>query len=209
MDIYLVRHGETDGNKAGRLQGHCDLPLNEYGIKLAEETAKGLADVEFGAAFSSPLCRAVKTAQIILGGRETPLYLDDRLKEIGFGPMEGTDYVRAKQDPGHPLHRFFCAPSEYVPPAGGESFQQLYSRTAEFLRDRILPLEGKFQAVLIVGHGAMNRSILNPLAGVKLADFWRIPMPNCAVSVLSLNGGKLDIQEECRVYYKGAVRERP
>lgn len=209
MKIYLVRHGETDWNKVGKLQGQCDVPLNKYGISLAEKTAEGLAGVPFDAAFSSPLCRAADTARIILGKRNTPLCMDDRLKEIGFGVMEATDYILAKQDKEHPIYKFFKTPSDYQPPEGGESFEQLYARSAEFLREIILPLEGKLETVLIVGHGAMNRSLLNPLAGVPLEDFWRIGMPNCAVSLLSLENGRYTILEESRVYYEGAVRPRP
>ena len=209
MKIYLVRHGETDWNKMGRLQGQCDVQLNEYGISLAEKTADGLAGVPFDAAFSSPLCRAAETARIILGKRNTPLYLDDRLKEIGFGVMEAADYNLARQNKEHPVYKFFQTPVDYQPPEGGESFEQLYARSAEFLREKILPLEGKLETVLIVGHGAMNRSILNPLAGVPLEDFWRIAMPNCAVSLLSLESGRFIILEESRVYYDGAVRPRP
>lgn len=209
MKIYLVRHGETDWNKEGKLQGQCDVPLNKYGISLAEKTAEGLADVPFDAAFSSPLCRAEETAKIILGKRNTPLYLDDRLKEIGFGVMEAADYTQAKQDKGHPIYKFFKAPADYRPPERGESFQQLYDRSEEFLRKKILPLEGKLETVLIIGHGALNRSILNPLAGVPLEDFWQIGMPNCSVSLLSLEGGIFTILEEGRVYYEGAVRPRP
>ena len=209
MKIYRVRHGETDWNKAGKLQGQSDVPLNEYGIRLARETAAGLAEVPFEAVFSSPLGRAVETARVIVGERQIPLYLDDRLKEIGFGGMEATDYREAKRDAANPMHNFFCAPAEYIPPERAESFQQLYSRSAEFLQEQILPLEGKYETVLIVGHGAMNRSILNPLAGVPLENFWRIGMPNCAVSLLALNNGKLSIVEESRVYYEGVTGERP
>ena len=209
MKIYLVRHGETDWNKMGRLQGQCDVQLNEYGISLAEKTADGLAGVPFDAAFSSPLCRAAETARIILGKRNTPLYLDDRLKEIGFGVMEAADYNLSRQNKEHPVYKFFQTPVDYQPPEGGESFEQLYARSAEFLREKILPLEGKLETVLIVGHGAMNRSILNPLAGVPLEDFWRIAMPNCAVSLLSLESGRFIILEESRVFYDGAVRPRP
>ena len=209
MKIYLVRHGETDWNKMGRLQGQCDVQLNEYGISLAEKTADGLAGVPFDAAFSSPLCRAAETARIILGKRNTPLYLDDRLKEIGFGVMEAADYNLARQNKEHPVYKFFKTPADYQPPEGGESFERLYARSAEFLREKILPLEGKLETVLIVGHGAMNRSILNPLAGVPLEDFWRIAMPNCAVSLLSLESGRFIILEESRVFYDGAVRPRP
>ena len=74
MRLYIVRHGETDWNKARKIQGQSDIPLNEFGRHLARETAKGLADVHFDLCFTSPLSRAKETAQIILDGRD---YLDE------------------------------------------------------------------------------------------------------------------------------------
>ena len=62
MKVYLMRHGETDWNKARRLQGQSDIALNEFGIELAVKTAEGLKDVVFDAAFSSPLQRAITYA---------------------------------------------------------------------------------------------------------------------------------------------------
>ena len=64
MKIYLMRHGETEYNRVGRLQGQSDIPLNEFGIQLAEKTAEGLKSVSFDAVFSSPLQRALETARI-------------------------------------------------------------------------------------------------------------------------------------------------
>lgn len=201
MKIYLVRHSETDWNKIGRLQGQSDVPLNEHGIRLARETAAALKSVPFEAAFSSPLGRAMETARIIMGDRNIPLQTDDRLMEMNFGVMEKMDFVTAKKDAAHPMYNFFFAPAAYIPPEKAESFQQLYDRSGEFLREQILSLEGKYETVLITGHGAMNRSIVNPLAGVPLEDFWRIHLPNCAVSLLSLEDGNLTVLEESRVYY--------
>ena len=66
IKIYAVRHGETDGNKRGILQGWTDEPLNNKGRELAKITAEGLADVKFDKAYSSPLMRAYETAEIIL-----------------------------------------------------------------------------------------------------------------------------------------------
>ena len=85
MVLYVVRHGETDWNKVKRVQGHTDIPLNEYGRHLARETAKGLKETRIDLAITSPLIRAKETAQIILGTRQIPLLEDPRIKEIGFG----------------------------------------------------------------------------------------------------------------------------
>lgn len=209
MLIYLMRHGETDWNKARRLQGQSDIPLNEYGIALAVKTAEALAEVSFDMAFCSPLARAEETARIILGERETPLYPDMRLKEINFGIHEGVCFDAAKQDLEDPLHDFFCEPDRYVPPEGAESFGQVMKRGRSFLQEKILPLEGNCEKVLIVAHGAFNRSLLNSIMGRPLKDFWRIALPNCAVSVLSLEDGLFQVMEESKVYYGDPVNGRP
>ena len=82
MKIYLIRHGETDWNLEQRLQGAMDIPLNENGIELARETARGLRDVPFDVIYTSPLRRARQTAEIIRGDREIPLIEEPRIREI-------------------------------------------------------------------------------------------------------------------------------
>lgn len=209
MLIYLMRHGETDFNKEGRLQGHSDIPLNAFGMELAEKTAEGLKDIDFDAAFSSPLKRAFVTAQIVLGDREVPLVTDERLEELNFGKSEGQAFAPMKQNPEHPFYNFLRKPECYVPTDGGETIGQAKERAQAFLQERILPLEGRCRNVLIVAHGALNRCILNSIAGIQDKDFWRIGLPNCAVSVLSLENGRFRILEESRVYYDTPVNGRP
>lgn len=209
MLIYLMRHGETDWNKERRLQGQSDIPLNAYGIELAVKTAEALAEVSFDRAFCSPLGRAEETARIILGDRKTPLYTDARLKEINFGIHEGVCFDAAKQNPEDPLHDFFCEPDQYVPPEGAESFAQVMERGHSFLQEKVLPLEGDCESVLVVAHGAFNRSLLSLVMGLPLKDFWRIALPNCAVSILSLEEGRLKVVEEGKVYYGKPVNGRP
>lgn len=209
MLIYLMRHGETDWNKARRLQGQSDIPLNEYGIELAVKTAEALANVPFDMAFCSPLGRAEETARIILGERKTPLHTDMRLKEINFGTNEGICFDAAKQNPEDPLHDFFCRPESYLPPEGAESFTQVAERGRSFLQEKILPLEDNCEALLIVAHGAFNRSLLNSIMGTPIKDFWQISLPNCAVSILSLEDGKFKVLEESKVYYGNPVNGRP
>jgi probable phosphoglycerate mutase len=135
--------------------------------------------------------------------------VDERLKEIGFGEFEGACFDRAKEDPQDPLHDFFRRPNQYIPPAGAESFDQVRSRGFEFFREKILPLEGSCRNVLIVAHGAFNRTMINSIAGIPPEEFWRIGLPNCAVSILSLEQGSLSVREESRIYYADPVNERP
>lgn len=209
MLIYLMRHGETDWNKERRLQGQSDIPLNEYGIELAVKTAEGLKDVAFDRAFSSPLKRALVTAETVIGERGVTVETDERLKEINFGPSEGECFDLAKKNPNHPLHNFFCNPGSFAPADGAEAFSRARARAEEFLREKVLPLEGRCENVLLVAHGALNRCILNSIAGIPDRNFWQIDLPNCAVSILSLENGRLRILEESKVYYGVPVNGRP
>ena len=89
MMLYIVRHGETDWNREHKVQGRTDIPLNDYGRRLARETAEGMKDIPIDLCFTSPLLRAKETAQIILEGRNVPLCDEERIQEISFGRYEG------------------------------------------------------------------------------------------------------------------------
>lgn len=201
MLIYLVRHGETDYNRAAKLQGWSDIELNEYGIELAVKTAEGLKDIDFGEVFSSPFKRSYVTAEKIVGNRNLVIQTDDRLKEINLGPNEGDSYNEARQDESHPLHNFFRKPEDYSPVEGAESIDDVQKRALDFLKERIFPLEEKRKNVLIVAHGALNRCILNSILQISNKNFWKINLPNCAVSILSLENGKLKVIERGKVFY--------
>ena len=105
MKLLLTRHGQTDWNVAGKIQGVTDIELNETGVKQAETTREkllnetGIKQAEatrekllnqnIDVIISSPLKRAKKTAEIIKGERDIPLIIDDGLKERCFGKFEG------------------------------------------------------------------------------------------------------------------------
>jgi len=83
MTIYIVRHGETDLNSKGVMQGQIDEPLNNVGLELAEITGKTMKGIQFDYCISSPLSRAKETAEIILreSGNDIPCTIDDRIME--------------------------------------------------------------------------------------------------------------------------------
>lgn len=203
MKVYLIRHGETPWNKEKRFQGQIDIPLNEYGRRIAEETRLGMPAVHFDKVFSSPLCRARETAEILL--RDMPdvsVETDERLKEFGFGPYEGCSIAAVANDPAHPLYNCIWHPDLYKAPAGAESFVDLVSRAQSFIRDRIMPLEATpCQNVLITAHGAFNRAFVIAAGHKGVADFWSVPYLNCAVTVLELSGGSFQLLEEAKIYY--------
>jgi probable phosphoglycerate mutase len=87
--LLLVRHGETDWNAAGRLQGHTDRPLSDYGREQARRLAEELTGEEFDAIYSSDLARARETAEIVGAELGLPVALDPDLREKDWGNWEG------------------------------------------------------------------------------------------------------------------------
>ncbi len=132
--LYIMRHGKTDWNAMRKLQGRTDIPLNEEGRQMAEHARTEYADIHFDICYCSPLIRAKETAEIVLKGRNIPIIItDDRLKEMSFGSYEGT--ANCVTTPGCPIKDLFLDPANYkVPKDGGESFEQLFARTGEFLK---------------------------------------------------------------------------
>ncbi len=201
MKVYLIRHGETDWNRECRLQGQSDTELNEIGIELAEITASELKGVRFDALYSSPLKRAYRTAEIFNEGRDLEIITDKRLLEINFGEREGHVIPGRDDDDSNPIYNFEFVPEAYVPADGGESFDEIYARTSDFWDNVIVPLEGSCERILIIGHGCMNRTIINRLMGNPLKDFWNIKLDNCAVTIIDVTDGRSVVEEASHKYY--------
>jgi len=191
--IYIMRHGATDWNREGRLQGQRDKPLNDLGRDQARQAgerfrARGL---QFDQVISSPLCRARETAALCTGLGEDRLRLDPRLMEMDFGPYEGVRFREA----GEELRRFFRDPVG-CPLPGMETAAHLLDRTASFLED--LKQEAEKERVLIVTHGVAIRALLCHLTGGG-REVWSMPIDNCVLYETRLEQG---------VYGVAALAER-
>ena len=176
--LYIMRHGRTDWNDRHKLQGRTDIPLNEEGRRMAARAAVDYGEIHLDACWSSPLLRARETAEIFLRGRNIPLRTDDRLREMSFGAYEGTENVLSK--PYLPVSMIFLHPEEYRQSVGGaETFEELFARTGEFLREIVHPMLAGGKDILIVGHGAMNLSMISLVRNLPRKDFWSPAMENC------------------------------
>ena len=181
--LYIIRHGKTDWNVRHKLQGRTDVPLNEEGRKMAEAARAEYQHIHFDVCFCSPLVRARETAEILLKGRNIPILTDDRLAEMGFGSFEGTE--NSFQIPDCPINELFYSPEKYTaPPGGAESLDDLFARTGAFLKERVDPLLEEGKDVLIVGHGAMNSSIVCQIRQLPRAQFWSAGIENCKLMKL-------------------------
>jgi probable phosphoglycerate mutase len=178
-----MRHGKTDWNVRHKLQGRTDIPLNEEGRIMAEKARAEYKDVHFDICYCSPLIRAKETAQIVLKDRNIPIIEDKRLVEMSFGTYEGTENSFAIPD--CPINILFQHPEKYTVSIGNaETFEELYHRTGEFLNEIIYPQLKQGKDILIVGHGAMNSSIVCQVKNLPIEKFWSAGIENCKLMKL-------------------------
>lgn len=180
--LYIIRHGKTDWNAEYRLQGRTNIHLNEEGLQMAKEAAQKYKDINFDVCYCSPLDRAQETAKLLLENRNVPIITDNRLIEMCFGKYEGVSNIFSKPD--CPIYKFFKDPQNYIAQDGAESFEELFTRTGNFLKEIVEPELEKGKDILIVGHGAMNNSIISQIRNIPLKDFWTIAIPNCELITL-------------------------
>ncbi|MCQ2592777.1 MAG: histidine phosphatase family protein [Treponema sp.] len=173
MELYLIRHGQTDWNKEGRLQGSIDIELNENGKEMAVAAGKRLENIFFNKIYSSPLSRAFTTAKLIRGNKNTEIIIDERLKEVSFGCMEGESYEKWTA-PDSPYRYFFSQTEtdKYFPPEGGESLVDLCARTKAFIQEEIEPQCHSAERIMIVAHGALLASVMCYLDNHGISNFW-------------------------------------
>ncbi len=201
MKLYIIRHGQTDWNRVRRLQGRTDIPLNEWGRRVAELTREGLKDVAFDVAFSSPLLRAKETAEIILKGRNIPVIEDGRLIEIDFGAYEGESFQLDDEN----LQNFFSKPEAYYSVDGSESIESVFERTGEFLSELYKKQEYEDSTILLSTHGAALCGLLCNIKQWGKADFWKGGLhKNCGFSIVEVTDGVPKIIEEATVAYDEA-----
>lgn len=187
--LILVRHGETDWNREGRLQGGQDIPLNELGRSQAAEAAGRLKALDPGYAgldyIASPMQRARETMDILRRKLELPAgayAVDPRLRELTFGEWEGftwRDVRKAEREQAHLRERDKWG---FVPP-GGESYRML--------AERVRPvLEGLERETVIVSHGGVARAVLALVGAVATQDAARVEI--WQGKLLVITGNKAD-----------------
>ena len=165
-----MRHGKTDWNAKRKLQGCTDIPINDEGREMAIVASEEYKDVHFDVCYCSPLIRARETAELVLKGRNIPIIIDDRLREMGFGIYEGIE--NSFDIPDCPVNVLFFEPQNYKGVEGGETLDDVFKRTGEFLKEVVEPDLAEGKDVLIIGHGAMNSTIVSQVRNYPREDLW-------------------------------------
>ncbi len=182
----MARHGQTEWNAHRRFQGATDVGLSELGRRQAEALGRAMRGRRLAAVYSSPLRRAVETAEIALRGRAVPLTVLPELAELGVGEWEGRTVEEVSGQAGDPYQRWVEAPLDHPPP-GGERLSDVSARVRRAV-DHIHAVHdgaGDDAEVLIVAHGGVISVYACHLLGLSLNRLWRLRVDNASVTAVA------------------------
>ena len=188
MKLLITRHGETEWNTIHRYQGQSDIPLNEMGIKQAEQIARRLAKEKIDAIYSSDLSSAVDTAKSIADMQEhTPvIQADARWRELSFGDWEGLNHEEINAKWHDEVTKWYADQVNSSLP-NGETILQLAKRVQSALDE--LKNKHKDETVLVVSHSGAIQTLLCLTLGVDLSRYWQFRVLQASLTIISFHEG--------------------
>lgn len=180
--IYLIRHGECDGNRENRIRGRVDLPLNENGIAQARVLAVAMTEKKLTHVYSSPLKRAVTTSEIISDRCGCGFSIDDSFCNIKLGPWEGRLKSDIATKEPERWNTWINDPESLIL-EGAETLDQVMERSLCGLEHLIKKHRGETFAV--VSHRGVLKPLLSGAIGVKKPRFWRLHIDTGSYSLLT------------------------
>ncbi|MCX7969133.1 MAG: histidine phosphatase family protein [Armatimonadetes bacterium] len=201
--LFLVRHGQSVWNDEKRVQGQQDVPLSEEGRKQATALGERLKGIQIHACFSSPLKRAVETAELILkvSGNSVSITPLTELMERNFGDWEGKQIDQLQSLFPNELSQWLAAQQIPAPP-NGESIDELMKRVEHGLSQILKVKEGN---VLVVGHSGSVKAAICVLFRLPPSSFVRLRIDNAGLTVLEIGDGRtrlIQFNDTCHLHGK-------
>ncbi|HHS50535.1 MAG TPA: histidine phosphatase family protein, partial [candidate division Zixibacteria bacterium] len=178
--IFLVRHGETASNVENRFRGRADIPLSENGFAQVHELADELRNVPFAAIYSSPLSRALQTAEAIAMKRSLGVVSHHGFNNLDIG--DWTDRPKAEIQREYPelWERWTSAPERMQIP-GGETIEAVRARAFNALQSLVEAHKG--EAFAVVTHRAVLKPLMSAMLGIPEPFFWKFRITTASYSV--------------------------
>lgn len=192
MILYLVRHGETDHNRDSLALGRADVPLNDRGITQAFRLGEALAGEPITAIYSSPLTRAIRTAEAVAAPRGLKVQVRPGLIEMDVGEADGLTFPEVRERFPGLLETWATDDGPKQPMPGGERLADVQKRAWECVQS--LATLHPDETICAVTHNFVILSILTTALGVDLAGFRRLRHGVAAVSVLEVGPSRVRIK---------------
>jgi len=184
--LILARHGETVWNVEKIYRGRTDVNLDEVGIKQAELLGKYLSNWELEAIYSSPLRRALDTADIIAHYQKIGVHIVDGLIDFDYGEWQSLPEQEVKRLYPALLNEWHYNPHKVVMP-GGESLEDVSKRAIEVVNDVLSKYQG---SVVLVSHRVVNKVLICSLLGLDNSHFWNINQDVGGITIFNYVDGR-------------------
>ena len=204
-EIILVRHGETEWNVAEIFRGRIDIDLNEMGIKQAGLLAEYLSNVKIDAIYSSPLKRALKTAEIVAGYHKLDVDIAPGLTDFNFGKWQGLSHQEVKDKYKQLYAEWINHPAQVKMPAG-ESLDDVRKRTNDVVAELIASYEG---TVVLVSHRVVNKVLICALLGLDNSHFWNIRQDTCGITIFTYENERFILIKHNDTSYLKPIHKAP
>jgi len=182
MRLLLIRHGETDANRKGLALGRADVSLNDIGVLQTRALGRRLANERIAAVYSSPLERAVRTAEAVAAPHGIGVAIHDGLIEMDVGEIDGLPFSEVRvRHPGL-LERWTSADGPSHPMPGGEALADVAMRAWDTAMG--FSKHHRDETIAAVTHNFVILSLLTRVMGIDLANFRRLRHGLAAVTVL-------------------------
>lgn len=180
MRLILVRHGETNWNKTGKVQGgSSDIELNKTGLEQAKKTADRLKDEKIDFIISSPMKRAIQTAKEIAKLHNKELIINNQFLERDFGKLEGTEYEFLSNN----MFKIFIEDSFEENKI--ERLEDFTKRIENVYREIFQKYFGK--TVIIVSHSSTSKMLLSIILSKEFSDIRKIKKNNASISIIQFD----------------------
>jgi broad specificity phosphatase PhoE len=197
--LVVVRHGRTEWNRVERFRGRADIGLDEIGIKQAKAAAARIADWKVSAIYSSPLRRALTTAEILA----QPFRLEVKslvgIVDIDYGKWQGLSPEEAAAQYGSLYEKWLNSPQKVKFP-GGESLADVRERVASAVNNLIA--QHPEETIVIVSHKVVCQILILNLLDLDNSHFWQIAQDVCAINLFEVRGGipsAISLNDTCHV----------
>ncbi|MCL4368318.1 MAG: histidine phosphatase family protein [Actinobacteria bacterium] len=180
-EILLVRHGVTQWNTNRVFRGRADIPLLDVGLAQARALARRLAPEAIDAVYTSPLSRAVCTAEILAAVHGLQPTVAEGLIDISYGEWEGQAEAKVRSE--HPeTYAAWQRDPRLVRPPGGESLSEVRLRAVEVLRE--ISAARPSGRLVLVSHRVVNKMLLCAALGLQETAFWRLRQDTCCLNII-------------------------
>jgi len=185
--LILARHGETAWNVEKLFRGRAEVDLDEVGVEQAELLGKYLSDWKLEAIYSSPLKRALDTANIIARYQKVSVCIAEGLIDFDYGRWQSLPEKEVKRLYPAILNEWHSNPHKVKMP-GGESLEDVTGRAVELVNDVVARHQGN---LLLVSHRVVIKVLICHLLGLDNSHFWNINQDVCGITIFDHADGRL------------------